>query len=508
MSPHFLAFDIGTSGVKVVVVDADGALLDSSYRGYGIQMVGDAGVEQDLDLIIRSLLDAAHELLRRVTGAGDTSVSIDGISVTAQMFNLVAVDESGKPLIPMISWLDQRAEGAARALAEIMPPSVQFKRFTAVVSAKDIVPKILWLRDTQPELYARTAKLLDCKEAVVLHLTGMAVTDHAGASAYRLFAHDTRDWDSDACEAAGIDPDKLPAVRAATDVAGRLLPDIAHRLGLPADVPVYVGVGDVPASQLGSGAVDPGDLHVSLGTAVYFGLMMSERRVDPCHQLGALAHAEAHQWILWLEIATGGAALVWAVRMLGLGDPGSVDYTQVEQMARDSAHDMDGLLFAPWLSGERVPVFDDAARASFVGLSLHHGPGHFLRAVMEGVAFQMRWALQYGLDYGEKVKRIRAVGGGSMGSVWTQIIADVLERPLETIAAPQDAGAIGAAACALVGSGAKPDYSFLADRVAVTHTYLPDAGRSREYCARYAQYKRLYDALYPIYHNMRDEARR
>src|SRR5204863_230788 len=186
-----------------------------------------------------------------------TSVSIDGISVTAQMFNLVAVDESRKALIPMISWLDQRAEGAARALAEIMPPDVQFKRFTAVVSAKDIVPKILWLRDTAPEVYS--------------------------------------------------------------------------------------------------------------------GLMMSDRRVDPCRKLGALAHAEAHQWILWLEIATGGAALAWAVRMLGLGEPGSVDYTQAEQMARDSAHDMDGLLFAPWLSGERVPVFDDAARAAFVGLSLHHG---------------------------------------------------------------------------------------------------------------------------------------
>jgi sugar (pentulose or hexulose) kinase len=506
MSPHFLAFDVGTSGVKAVVVDADGALLDSSYRGYGIETVGDAGVEQDLDLMIASMLEAADELLRRVRSAADSSVSIDGISVTAQMFNLVAVDESGKPLVPMISWLDQRAEGAARALAEIMPPSVQFKRFTAVVSAKDIVPKILWLRDTQPDVYARTAKLLDCKEAVVLHLTGEAVTDHAGGSAYRLFAHDTRDWDSDACEAAGIDQDKLPVVRAATDVAGRLLPDIAHRLGLSADIPVYVGVGDVPASQLGSGAVYPGDLHISLGTAVYFGLMMSERRADPRQQLGVLAHAEAHQWILWLEIATGGAALAWAVRMLGLDDPGPVDYTRVEQMVRDSADDMDGLLFAPWLSGERVPVFDDAARAAFVGLGLHHGPGHVLRAVMEGVAFQMRWALQYGLDYGETVNRIRAMGGGSMGSVWTQIIADVLECPLETIAAPQDAGAIGAAACAMVGSGAKPDYSFLADRVAVTHTYLPDAGRSRQYCARYTQYQRLYDALYPIYHN-RDEAR-
>ncbi|RDH79755.1 hypothetical protein DVS77_06055 [Mycolicibacterium moriokaense] len=506
MSPHFLAFDIGTSGVKAVVVDADGALLDSSYRAYGLQMVDGDGVEQDLDLIIASSLEAADELLNRVTGVGGTAVFIEGISVTAQMFNLVAVDESGKPLLPMISWLDQRAEGAARALAEIVPPSEQFKRFSSVVSAKDILPKILWLRGNHPDVYARTAKLLDCKEAVVLHLTGVAVTDHAGASAYRLFDHDTRGWDSDACDAAGVDPDKLPDVRAATDVAGALLPDIALRLGLPPDIPVYVGVGDVPASQLGAGAVDPGDLHVSLGTAVYFGLTMSERRVDPCQQLGALAHADADQWILWLEIATGGAALAWALRMLGLGDPGPVDYPQVEQMVRDCAHDMDGLLFAPWLSGERVPVFDDAARASFVGLSLHHGPGHVLRAVMEGVAFQMRWALQYGLDYGEAVKRIRAVGGGSMGSVWTQIIADVLELPLETIAAPQDAGAIGAAACAIVGSGAQPDYSFLADRVLVTHTYLPDAGRSREYCVRYTHYQQLYDALYPIYHRQRDEA--
>lgn len=501
MRRHFLAFDIGTSGVKAVVVDAGGALLDSSYRGYGLQMVDGGGVEQDLDLIITSSLEAAGELLGRVDG-----VAVDGISVTAQMFNLVAVDESGKPLVPMISWLDQRAEGAARALAEIVPPSAQFKRFSSVVSAKDILPKILWLRDNHPEVYADTVKLLDCKEAVVQHLTGVAVTDHAGGSAYRLFDHEARGWDSDACDAAGIDPDKLPDVRAATDVAGPLLPDIALRLGLPADIPVYVGVGDVPASQLGAGAVDPGDLHISLGTAVYFGLMMSERRVDPCHQLGALAHSDAHQWILWLEIATGGAALAWALRMLGLGGPGQVDYSQVDQMVRDSAHDMDGLLFTPWLSGERVPVFDDALRASFVGLSLHHGPGHVLRAVMEGVAFQMRWALQYGLDYGEAVKRIRAVGGGSMGSVWTQIIADVLEFPLDIIAAPQDAGAIGAAACAIVGSGVQPDYSFLAERVAVTRTYLPDAGRSQQYRARYIQYQRLYDALYPIYHHQRDEA--
>src|SRR5882757_672715 len=505
MTSHILAFDIGTSGVKAVVVDADGQLLDCAYRGYGLQMVADGGVEQDLGHMIESALEAAEELLRRVPA---TATSIEGISVTAQMFNLVAVDDAGRPLLPMISWLDQRAEGDARTLAKLVPPDEQFGLFKAVVTGKDIVPKILWLRDSRPDTYARTAKLLDCKEAVVMHLTGAAVIDHAGASAYRLFNHETRDWDVSACAAAGIDPDKLPRVCAATDVAGRLRPGIAQRLGLSAAVAVYVGVGDVAASQLGSGAVNPGDLHVSLGTAVYFGLTMSEPRLDPRQRLGVLAHADVDLWILWLEIATGGAALAWAVRMLGLDHPGPVDYARIEQLVSDSSDDMDGLLFAPWLSGERVPVFDDSARASFVGLRLHHGPGHILRAVMEGVAFQMRWALEYGLDYGQAVKRIRAVGGGSMGTEWTQIIADVLERPLETIAQPQDAGAIGAASCAIVGSGVQPDYAFLTDRATVTRTFLPDAVRALDYADRYALYRRLYDALYPLYHSPRPDEER
>lgn len=494
MTPHFLAFDVGTSGVKVVVVDAAGRLVDSAYRPYGLLMVGDAGVEQDLDLIIAATLDAAAELVAR------TTATICGIGVTAQMFNVVAVDEVGRPLGAMISWLDQRSEGAAAALAKVMPPAEQFAHLNAVVSGKDIVPKILWLRDEHPDVYARGAKLLDCKEAVVMHLTGVAVTDHVGASAYRLYDQATRDWNENACRATGIDPAKLPRVRAATDVAGHLRPDVAERLGLSSDVAVYVGVGDVPASQLGSGAVEPGDLHVSLGTAVYFGLAMSEPRPDPRQRLGVLAHADPDQWILWLEIATGGAALAWAVRMLGLDQPGPVDYGRIEQMVRDSADDMDGLLFAPWLSGERVPVFDDSARAAFVGLGLHHGPGHVLRAVMEGVAFQMRWALEYAKDYGQAVHRIRAVGGGTMGSEWTQIIADVLEHPLEAVDQPQDAAAVGGAACAIVGSGAQPDYTFLTARTAVKRTYVPDTSRALEYSERYAHYRRLYDALYPIYH--------
>jgi xylulokinase len=161
---------------------------------------------------------------------------------------------------------------------------------------------------------------------------------------------------------------------------------------------------------------------------------------------------------------------------------------------------MEGLLFAPWLSGERVPVFDDRARGAFVGIGLNHGPSHLLRAVMEGVAFQMRWALEYGLAYGQPLDELRAVGGGTISDVWIQIIADVLDRPIRVIRHPQDAAARGAAACALVGLGLKPDFAFARELAVVDREYLPDRRRRTAYEAGYRRFRQLYDALLPLYH--------
>ena len=160
---------------------------------------------------------------------------------------------------------------------------------------------------------------------------------------------------------------------------------------------------------------------------------------------------------------------------------------------------MDELVFAPWLSGERVPVFDDRVRGAFVGLSLRHGRGHLLRALMEGVAFQMRWALEYGAAFGTPIGEVRGVGGGFIGTTWTQIIADVLDRPVASIRQPQDAAALGAAACALVGIGAQPDLRFVRDIVAVERTYVPDASRRQRLDAGFDRFRRLYDALAPLF---------
>jgi xylulokinase len=416
------------------------------------------------------------------------------------MFDLAPVDPAGASTLPMLSWLDQRSAREADELGRQIGRIEQARLFGSIVTAKDVIPKIVWLRDREPIAWSRTRWLLDCKEAIVLRLTGRAVIDPAGALAFRLYDPAHGAWSVEACDRTGIPVERLPEIRPATEVAGGLAAGAAARLGLRPGTPVVVGAGDVPASQLGAGATDPGDAHVSLGTAVYFGITTAQPVGDPAGQLGVIGHADPSLWILWLEVATGGGALSWLLRALGEGgDPSATVLADVDRGVADVADEMDGLLFAPWLSGERVPVFDDRIRGAFVGLGLRHGRAHLVRALMEGVAYQMRWALEYGAAFGVPIGAIHGVGGGFIGTSWTQIIADVLGRPIHSIARPQDAAAVGAAACALVGIGAQPDVRFVRDCVSVERTFEPDARRRAGYDAGFARFRRLYDALAPLY---------
>jgi xylulokinase len=494
--PTILACDVGTSGVKVVLTDGAGRILSSRQRSYGL-LTGPGGqVDQDLDAILAALYASARSL---VADRGD--LAVDAIAVTAQMFNLVPLDSAGRALTPMLSWLDQRAAGQAARLAERVDRAAQAERFGSIVTAKDVIPKIEWLREERPDIWARTAALVDCKEAVVAALTGDVVIDPAGAMAFRLYDPVARAWSATACDAIDLPVGRLPEVRPATAMAGALGREAAAAMGLPAGMPVVVGAGDVPASQVGAGATRPGDAHVSLGTAVYFGITVDRPVADPHGQLGVIGHVEDDRWILWLEVATGGGALNWLLRILDASDaddPGAATLARIDELVAE-ADGMDGLLFAPWLSGERVPVFDDRLRGAFVGLGLQHGRAHLLRAVMEGVAYQMRWALDYAHGYGVAIDEVRGVGGGCIGSSWTQIIADTLGRPLLSMASPQDATARGAAACAIVGLGIEPDVSFCRETAVIEREHRPDPAGVAAAEAGFARYQALYDALLPIF---------
>lgn len=483
-----LAFDVGTSGVKVVLVDQAGSVIASAYQAYPLDTLPDGGVEQDCDAIVAAMCQASIELNARARGGPPVAA----VSVTAQMFNLVGVDEDGRPTGPMVSWLDQRADAVARKLEAAVPD--QFDLLGCKLTAKDVVPRILWFRDERADQYARSRWLLDCKEAIVMWLTGVAVTDPAGATAFRLAVDDGSRWDVDRCAALGIDPALLPEIRGATEPVGPLRPEAAVRLGLRQDVVVYVGTGDVPASQLGAGAVRLGDAHLSLGTAAYFGLLMGERRSDPARMLAPLRHADGRSWVLWLETATGGAALLWALRLTGLSADGNTSYGRMEQLVAEAEDDMGDVVFAPWFTGERVPVFDDSLRAVLTGLDLHHGPGHVIRAVMTGVAFQLRWALEYGEAFGQHAERILAVGGGALGGLWAQLIADVLGRELHCLRDAQDAAAVGAAACAVVGAGYQRDFEFLEARARNANVVRPRAEAHMKHSLTFDRYRALASA--------------
>ena len=490
--PVVVAYDVGTSGVKAVVVDASGRVLGSRVRSYGLSTPRADHVEQDIETMVAELGTASREVMEAV---GSDASDVAAVALTAQMFSVVPVDAAGVPLRPMLSWLDQRSSVEAARIRAAAGPDEGYGRFDAVLTAKDIVPRISWVESHEPEIARRTAWYLDCKEAVVARLTGTAAIDPTGASAYRLVDPATGAWDADLGRLAEVPIARLPPIVGATEVVGALTSEAAEATGLRPSTPVACGAGDVPASQIGAGAVGIGDVHLSLGTAVYFGVLSDAHLQDPARRLGPLRHIAPPGWLLWLEIATGGGALSWLDRQIaGLGGPAQRDHASIDASVEAVADEMEDLQFVPWLTGERVPLFDDEARAAFVGLALHHGRPHLIRAVMEGVASQIAWAYEYGLAYGMEPGTIRAVGGGSIGGVWTRLIADALDRRLEIVADPQDAAARGAAACALVAAGLADDVRN-AVPPRIERSVSPDPERAAQARARLATFRRLYPAL-------------
>lgn len=487
-----LGHDVGTSGDKAVLCDLEGRTVASSYRPYPLERPRSGWAEQDPERLLAAVFETSRELVGRAS-AGDGELLAVGVS--AQMFNVVPVDRRGAPLSPLISWLDARSTPQAASIAARYDLDAQFDRFGNVFTAKDIVPKILWLRDAAPDAWERSAAFLDCKDFVNARLTGRIATDYAGASAYFLYDIEARRWDRDAALDLGVPPEKLPAALPATEPLAALAEDAARAMGVPAGTPVVVCAGDVPAGQVGAGAARPGEAHLSLGTASYFGISLDVPLGDPGRRLGLLCHMDAGRWLLWAEMETGGGALAWWREVLGqMAGTEKASPEQVDRLASAVAPEDVDLLFAPWLSGERVPLWNHHARGAFVGLGLHHGPGHLTRAVIEGIAYQLRWVLEYAERFGVSVGEIRVIGGGGLGTVLPQVLADVLGRPLALVADPQGAGARGAALCALAASGIA-SLDELASATSLSGTIEPDASRADLYQARFEAFRTLHEAL-------------
>ncbi len=502
---YILAHDTGTGGNKAVLCDLKGRVVHSAYRSYGISYPHPEWVEQDPGELWRAVAATSRQVIRE---SGIDPVDIIGVGVSAQMWNTLPVDEAGRPLAPILSWLDLRSIKQAERVTAGDMPSFLFEHTGNIPTAKDSIPKILWLKEERPEIWKKTAYLLDCKEYILFKLTGKIAIDWVGASVYFLFNPATKTWSQEVCDKLGIPVEKLPPAFPCTDVIGEITAQAARQTGLKPGTPVVICAGDVAVAQSGAGANQEGKVHLCIGTATWIGVSTSAFRNDPVKPFWGLNHIDPKKYIIAGEMETGGGALMWFRDVLCQEERrqaaarGKSSYELISAGAEKITPGSDKLIFLPWLSGERAPVLDHYARGGFIGLAMSHNKNHMARAVMEGVAYHLRWICEEMEKLGLRIDGFNGIGGGCNSRVWVQIISDVTGRPVHVVKNHLEAGAAGAALAVAVGLGIYPGMDAVDELVKIGREVEPDATCSARYNALYQQYRALYEALVPIHRRL------
>lgn len=502
---YILAHDTGTGGNKAVLCDLKGKVVHSVYRPYGIFYPRPQWVEQDPDELWSAVAGTSRQVIRQ---SGVDPADIIGVGVSAQMWNTLPVDARGRPLSRMLSWLDLRSIQQADRVMAGDTPAFLFKHTGNTPTAKDSIPKILWLKEERPDIWEQTAYLLDCKEYILFKLTGKIAIDWVGASAYFLFDPYKKKWSEEVCRKLGIPIEKLPPAHPCTEVIGEITPQAARQTGLKAGTPVVICAGDVAVAQAGAGANQEGKVHLCIGTATWIGVSTATFRNDPVKPFWGLNHIDPAKYIIAGEMETGGGALMW------YRDVFCQEERRIARRMRKSSYDLinaaaasappgsDKLIFLPWLSGERAPVLDHYARGGFVGLSMSHNKNHVARAVMEGVAYHLRWICEAMERVGFQIEAFNGIGGGCNSAVWVQIISDVTGRPVHVVKNHLEAGAAGAALAVAVGLGLYASMDAVDELVTIGREVQPDVSNWKRYDSLYLEYRHIYEQLEPVHRRL------
>lgn len=517
-SRYLLAFDLGTSGLKVAATTLRGELVAATVERYPLHVVGGGGVEQDpadwWDAIVRGT--------RAVLGQGVDPGLVAGVACSSQWSGTVPVDERGRPLTRAIIWMDSRGAEQVRRITRGVPAvqgygaaklAAWVRRSGGVPShsGKDTVAHILFIRDRLPDIYRRTHKFLEPRDWVNLQLTGRLASSFDAATL--LWATDTRDvravrYDRRLLGLTGLERDKLPDLVPTASVLGALRPEAAAALGLPPAARVVTGAPDILAAAIGAGTVADFEAHLSLGTSSWLVCHVPFKRTDLLHNLGSVPSAIPGRYLLANEQESAGVCLAELGRLLcppGQGAPaGSAEdpYRELLALAEAVPAGSDGLLFAPWLNGERAPVDDRTVRGGFFNQSLGVTRGHLVRAVLEGVAYNSRWLLSYVERLaGRRLEPITVVGGGGRSELWCQVHADVLGRVVRQAADPVLASARGAALQASVALG-HLRWDEVAASVPIARSFEPDPARRRVYDTLFPEFVNLYRGTRKLYARM------
>ena len=496
----FLGVDISTTGVKALLVDERGVVLKSAMSDLALSTPKPLWSEQDPQDWWAGAIKSIRQVLDEAGISGD---AVSAIGLTGQMHGLVMLDGDGKVLRPAILWNDQRTGSQCEEITE----RLGFERLLSLTGNPALTgftaPKILWVREHEPEIYSKATQFLLPKDYVRYRLTGAYATDKAGAAGTLLMDVKTRQWSSEVLEALDIAPSMLPPTYEGPAVTGQISREAAEATGLKPGTPVVGGGGDQAAQAVGVGAVEPGIVALTLGTSGVVFAPTQEPFIEKEGRLHAFCHAVPNQWHLMGVMLSAAGSLRWYRDTLAPG----VSFGDLLTPAADIPRGAEGLFFLPYLSGERTPYPDPLARAGFVGLTLCHTRDHMTRAVLEGVAYglmdSMRLVQEAGLG---EIKQVRVSGGGAKSPPWRQILADVMGCELVTVNTTEGA-AYGAALLAGVGAGCWATVNdACAATVKVTDTTKPTAEGMAAYGKLYPLYGDLYPALKSTFHAVSEVA--
>ena len=509
---YMLAIDIGTSGPKVALVGEDGRLVARAIRSVQTRVVGSDGAEQDPEEIWRAVLDASKEAL------GATDIPRDhvcGIVCDSHYFSLIPIDADGNATMNCILWMDQRGAPYSIDIYEREPEAfnhwVSVHGLPPIPTGNDSLAHLLYIQNERPDVYDRTHVFVEPMDFINAKLTGMIAANHR--TVYPLLLTDNRNlnqvgYDDEMIRMAGVDRAKLPPLRPASAVIGKLRRAIADELGLPSTTEVFAGMNDTQAVAVGAGTFLDGRGGINIGTTTQMLAHTAEMRSDLNSSIVSMPSGLPGRYMAMAENGLGGKLIDHFVENIvyskdAFGDHSAKDvYERMEEIIVSEPSGSGGLLFLPWLTGVQAPLTDPSARGAFLNISLDTTRTQMLRAVFEGISFNMRWLLPAveGV-HGRHIEELRFCGGGAVSDEWSQAMADIMDRPVLQVDDARYLNAKGAAFVAFIDAGLTGLDQI--DRFCtVKHGYEPRPKQRDLYAELFEQFVRAYEQNKPIFEKL------
>ncbi|MBR3306662.1 MAG: xylulokinase [Lachnospiraceae bacterium] len=486
MQEGYIGIDLGTSSVKIILMDEEGKIIRTVSREYPLSFPRPGWSEQAPEDWYEKSLDGLKELV-----AGMES-KIRGISFGGQMHGLVCLDSEDKVIRPAILWNDGRTEKECEYLNNDIGRDVLSAETGNIAFAGFTAPKLLWMKANEPENFAKIKKIMLPKDYLAYRFSGVHATDLSDASGMLLLDVEHRKWSEKMCEICGVEKEWLPQLFESYEVIGTVRKDMADALGFGADVKVIAGAGDNAAAAVGTGTVGNGDCNISLGTSGTIFISSDKYSVDAHNALHSFDHANGRYHLMGCMLSAASCNQWWMGNILRDKDFAGAQ-AEIKELGTNR------VFYLPYLMGERSPHNDPNARAAFVGMSLDTSRADMLQAVYEGVSFAIRDSFEVAKASGIAVPRTKICGGGAKSPLWRRIMANVLNIPVDSIES-EEGPALGGAMLAAVGCGRFASVEEAAERIVKTvGTVEPEKDIAEKYEERYQVFREIYPALKPVY---------